>query len=59
MLLKENPSSEVPGNVMEFRVFVVYETGAIASFCVFTINDFYDTLMSLSGVSAVTIFKIS
>ena len=41
----------------EYRVFVAYEDGSFASFVSLSLEDFYDTLSSLTGVQNIVIVR--
>lgn len=42
----------------EYRVFVQYVDGAFCGFIVLTLQDLFDTVGSLKGVDAISIFAI-
>lgn len=42
----------------EYRVFVAFEDGSFAGFVILTLDDLADTLMSMTGISTISIIKV-
>lgn len=42
----------------EYRVFVQYQNGNFCGFTIFTLQDLFDTIGSLKGVTAISIFTV-
>lgn len=42
----------------EYRVFVQFQNGNFCGFTILTLQDLFDTICSLKGVTAISIFNI-